>query len=131
MVDPYIVGSAFFNSIRNAGTIATYYQKAPQSATTPYTLVYFMTANDEYAFGNSDGLNADYIVKVVSSQDKQYHPEIALALYSSVHSNIQDIVFSIPGYNVIKIRRESILTYEDQMHFWNVGGLYNLQIWKQ
>jgi hypothetical protein len=53
------------------------------------------------------------------------------ALYSSVHSNIQDIVFSIPGYNVIKIRRESILTYEDQMHFWNVGGLYNLQIWKQ
>ena len=130
MVDPYIIGSAFYNSIRNAGTIATYYQKAPQSATTPYTLVYFMTANDDYSFG-SEGLSADYVVKVVHSQDKQSHPEQALKLYSSVHSNVQDVNFSIPGFYVIKIRRESILTYEDQSHFWNVGGLYNLQIWKQ
>lgn len=130
MIDPYIVGSALYNKVRTSGTIATYFQKAPQSATTPYTLVYFMTANDDYTF-NSDGLNADYVVKVVSSQDKQYHPEQALALYSSVHSSLQDSNFTIPGYNVIRIRRESVLTYEDQSHFWNVGGLYNLDIWKQ
>lgn len=130
MIDPYIVGSALFNRVKQSGTIATYFQKAPQAATTPYTLVYFMTANDDYVFGNSDGLNADYVVKVVSSQDKQSHPEQALALYSSVHSSLQDSNFTIPGYTVIRIRRESILTYEDQSHFWNVGGLYNLDIWK-
>lgn len=130
MVDPYAVGSALFNKVKQSGTIATYFQKAPQSATTPYTLVYFMTANDDYSFG-SDGLNADYVVKVVTSQDKQSHPELALALYSSVHSSLQDSNFTIPGYTVIRIRRESILTYEDQSHFWNVGGLYNLDIWKQ
>lgn len=130
MIDPYIVGSALFNKVRTSGTIATYFQKAPQSATTPYTLVYFMTANDDYTF-TDDGLNADYVVKVVTSQDKQYHPEQALALYSSVHAALQDTNFTIPGYTIIRIRRESILTYEDQSHFWNVGGLYNLDIWKQ
>lgn len=127
MNDLLHVGSALYNYIATNGTVTTYYQKAKQSATVPYCLVYFMNANDDYTF-DSKGLNADYVIKVVS--DKAF-PEEAIRLYGDVHDIIQDSGFTIPNYEVIRVRRESILQYEDQSHFWNVGGLYNIDIWKQ
>ena len=77
---------------------------------------------------NDKGLNADYVVKVIS--DKNF-PEEGIRLYGDVHELVQDASLTIPGYSVLRVRRESILQYEDQMHFWNVGGLYNFDIWKQ
>lgn len=127
MNDLLHVGSALYNHIKNNGTIECYYHKAKQSASVPYCLVYFMTGNDDYTF-NDNGLNADYVVKVIS--DKNF-PEEAIRLYGDIHEFVQDASLTIPGYSVLRVRRESILQYEDQMHFWNVGGLYNFDIWKQ
>ena len=127
MNDLLHIGSAIYNHLKTNGTIDCYYQKARQSATVPYCLVYFMTANDDYVFG-SQGLNADYVVKVIS--DKNF-PEEALRLYGDIHNLVQDSSLTIPDYDIIRVRRESILQYEDQMHFWNVGGLYNVDTWKQ
>ena len=127
MNDLLHVGSALFNHIKNNGTIDCYYHKAKQSASVPYCLVYFMSANDDYTF-NDKSLNADYVVKVIS--DKNF-PEEAIRLYGDIHEIVQDSSLSMPGYNVIRLRRESILEYEDQFHFWNIGGLYNLDITQQ
>lgn len=121
------LGSAIFNHIKTNGTIDCYYHKAKQSATVPYCLVYFMSANDDYTFSDN-GLNADYVIKVIS--DKNF-PEESIRLYGEIHSLVQDSQLSIPGYDVLRIRRESLMQYEDQMHFWNVGGLYNFDVWKQ
>ena len=127
MNDLLHVGSALFNHIKNNGTIDCYYHKAKQSATVPYCLVYFMSANDDYTF-NDKGLNADYVVKVIS--DKNF-PEEGIRIYGDIHELVQDASLTIPGYSVLRVRRESILQFEDQMHFWNVGGLYNFDVWKQ
>jgi len=127
MNDLLHVGSALYNHIKNNGTIDCYYHKAKQSASVPYCLVYFMSANDDYTF-NDKGLNVDYVVKVIS--DKNF-PEESIRLYGDIHELVQDVSLTIPGYSVLRVRRESILQYEDQMHFWNVGGLYNFDIWKQ
>lgn len=127
MNDLLNVGSAIFNHINTNGTVTTYYQKARQSATVPYCLVYFMTANDDYTFSDN-GLNADYIIKVIS--DKNF-PEEAIRLYGNIHELFQNAQLSIPGYDILRVRRESPIQYEDQSHFWNVGGLYNIDIWKQ
>lgn len=127
MNDHLLVGSACYNHIRTNGTVTTYFHKAPQNASVPYCLVYFMTANDDYTFSDQ-GLNADYIVKVISNKN---HPEEAIRLYGDIHELFQNADLQIPGYDVIRVRRESLLNYEDQSHFWNVGGLYNIDVWKQ
>jgi len=121
-----MLGSALYNKISTAGTVTTYYQKAPQSGTPPFCIISFVNANDDYVFSKK-GVQGDYFVKVIS--DKNF-PEQAIVLYSSIHDILQDVSLTIPGYSVIKIRRESLVQYEDQFHFWNVGGLYNLEIWQ-
>lgn len=127
MNDLLQLGSAIYNKLSSSGTIATYYQKAPQSATVPYCLIYFVTANDDYHFGEK-GLNADYQVKVISDRN---FPDQGVRLYGGIHDILQDANLTLPGYDVLKIRRESIFQYEDPSHYWNVGGLYSFDVWQQ
>lgn len=126
MNDLLHLGSAIYNHINTNGTIPTYYQKVPQQTNTPYCLVHFMNGYDEYTF-DDQGLKTDYVIKIVSSKN---HPEEAIRLYGNIHELFQDASLSISGYDVIYNRRESLINYEDQFHHWNIGGLYNIQIWK-
>ena len=121
-----LIGSALLNNLTTNGTVTTYYGKAPQSATPPYCLIYFVTSNDDYTF-NDNGINADYQIKVISNKN---FPEEAIRLYQSQHVLTQDANLSIPGYKLMRIRRVSTFEFEDQFHYWNVGGLYNLDVWK-
>jgi len=121
-----LMGSALYSYINTQGTITTYYQKAPQSAQPPFVIVSFVSATDDYTF-DSNGMNADYFIKVVGSK---VFPESTISLYGAVHDLIQDAPITITGNNLLRIRRESIMQYQDSEDFWNVGGLYNLDTWK-
>lgn len=127
MNDLLLMGSALLNYLTTNGTISAYYQKAPQGTNTPYVLIQMMSARDEYSF-NDGGITADYSIKVVS--DRKF-PLEAIQLYGNTHSLIQDGTVSVGGYNLLRIRRESIFSpYCDPQDFWNVGGIYNLDIWQ-
>lgn len=127
MNDLLLVGSALHSYLNTQGTITTYYGKAPQSATVPYCLIYFVTSNDEYTF-NDYGSSGDYQLKVISNKNL---PEEAIRLYGSQHELMQNASLSISGFTLHRVRRESTFCYEDSTHFWNVGGLYSIDIWKQ
>lgn len=126
MNDLLLMGSALYQYFNTSGTATVYYQKAPQGASVPYTVIQFMTAVDEYTF-NDKGVSSDYAIKVVS--DRKF-PFDAIQLYGYIHSLIQDGSVSVAGYNVLRIRRESMFQYQDPQDFWNVGGIYNLDIWE-
>jgi hypothetical protein len=126
MNDLLLMGSALYQYFNTNGTATVYYQKAPQGASVPYTVIQFMTAVDEYTF-NDKGVSSDYAIKVVS--DRKF-PFDAIQLYGYIHSLIQDGSVSVAGYNVLRIRRESMFQYQDPQDFWNVGGIYNLDIWE-
>ena len=121
-----LMGSALYNYINTLGTITTYYQKAPQSATVPFVIIQLMSATDDYSF-TDQGINADYSIKVISDRNFPLH---AIQLYGSTHSLIQDGTIAVEGNSVLRIRRESIFQFEDSEHFWNVGGIYNFNIWQ-
>lgn len=126
MNDLLLMGSALYQYFNTNGTATVYYQKAPQGASVPYTVIQFMTAVDEYTF-NDKGVSSDYAIKVVS--DRKF-PFDAIQLYGYIHSLIQDGSVSVAGYNVLRIRRESMFQYQDPQDFWNVGGIYNLDVWE-
>jgi hypothetical protein len=126
MNDLLLLGSALYQKTATNGTVTTYYQKAPQDASTPYCLVQYVTATDEYTFGDR-GINATYSIKVVTDHKLPFG---AINLYSTVHSTVQDSVLTITGYQTLRIRRESQFQFEDPQHFWNVGGIYSLDVWQ-
>ncbi len=119
-------GSALYNYINTNGTVDTYYQKAKQKSQLPYVIVAFVSATDDYTF-TDDGINADYSIRVVTKND---FPDEAITLYGQVHELIQDAPLTFDGYSLMRIRRESIYQFQDSQDYWNVGGLYNLDIWK-
>lgn len=127
MNELYLVGSAVYNLLKTNGSIDVYHSKAPQSATTDYALIYFVTSNDEYTF-NDKGLSGDYQLKVVSSKN---FPDSAIQMYGYLHDLLQDANLNLPNYDSIRVRRQSTFLFEDQKHFWNVGGLYAIEIWQQ
>lgn len=126
MNDLLLMGSALYQYLTTNGTATIYYQKAPQGATVPYTVIQFMNAVDEYTF-NDKGVSSDYAIKVVS--DRKF-PFDAIQLYGYIHTLVQDGSVSVAGYDLLRIRRESIFQYQDPQDFWNVGGIYNLDIWE-
>src|SRR5574343_1121675 len=117
------VGSALYQHLASNGSISVYYHKAPQNIKDDYALIYFVNANDDYTFTDK-GQSGDYQLKIVSSKN---FPESAIMLYGYLHSLLQDANLTLPGYDFIRIRRQQTFNYEDQKHFWNVGGLYNVE----
>lgn len=123
----FLVGSAVYNHLKTNGSVNIYYHKAPQTETEDYALIYFVNASDEYTF-NDKGSSGDYQLKVISGKN---FPEQAIKLYGYLHGLLQDANLSIPGYDILRVQRRSTFNFEDQKHFWNVGGLYTIDIWQQ
>lgn len=124
MNELYNLGSALYQHLRTNGSIDIYYAKAPQQATADYALIYFVASNDDYTFTDK-GQNGDYQLKVISSKN---FPDFAIQMYGYLHDQLQDASLNLPNYDVLRIRRQSTFLFEDQKHFWNVGGLYSIDI---
>jgi hypothetical protein len=55
-------------------------------------------------------------------------PHEGVVLYHELHDLIQDAPLTSTDFTTLQIRRESMLMYEDDLGYWNVGGLYNFDI---
>lgn len=119
------LGSAVYNTVAS-GTLPAFYHLAPQSQNPPYAEVILLSGIDDYTFDDK-GFNASFLVKVIS--DRQF-PLEAIQAYDTVHGILQDASISFTGYSVIRIRRESIVNYQDNERFWHVGGNYNFEVWE-
>lgn len=120
--------SAFASAVYSAlgGTAATpraYYAHAPQGSTPPYTVFQRMTATDEYTF-DSNGIGADYVVKVISNRQ---WPGEAYAAYGSVHAAIQAEHLTMSGFTALRCERRSTVEYMDNDRYWHVGGIYRIE----
>ena len=122
------LGSALYTAIGTAiGTVtpmAVYESLAPQGSVFPYTLFTQQVARDEYTF-TSRGVSASYQVKVVSN--RQFASEARTA-YDRLHANLQDAPLTVTGYNLLRMRRETTIQYQDPDRFWHVGGIYRIDI---
>ena len=125
MTNFLLAGSAIFNKL-TGGTIPVFYQLAPQAQSPPFVEIVFMSGMDERTFTDK-GLNTTFLVKVIS--DRQY-PLQAIQAYGGIHDLLEDAVITFDDYNLLMIRRESIVQYQDPDRFWHVGGNYNLDIWE-
>lgn len=126
MNDMLQMGSALLSYINSNGTIPFYYQKAPQNTQKPYGVIVFSNGQDDYDF-NSKGVDGDYFIKIISDRQLPYE---AIVLYGEVHDLIQDAPLTSNSFTLRQVRRESLVQYQDDMDFWNVGGLYNFDIWE-
>lgn len=124
-----LCGSALYSKL-NASTvdINTYIQKAPQNSVLPYAVVEFITPSDDYEFNSAGGV-VDFYLKVISDRTM---PLEAITLYETLHGDLQDATFSLgASYDLLSIRRESELLFEDSAERWIVGGLYSLDMWEK
>lgn len=118
------LGSALYSAIDTATTLNVYQGIAPQGGTPPYALFSPQTMRDDYTF-NTRGVSASYQIKVVSA--KQW-PSEAQTAYDAMHATLQDSVPTVTGYYVQRLRRESVIQYQDSDRFWHVGGIYRIDI---
>lgn len=109
-----------------AATPAAYYALAPQGSTPPYTVFQRMAASDEYTF-DSAGVGADYLVKVISNRQ---WPGEAMAAYGTVHAALQGAGLTIDGFTSLRCERRTTIEYQDNDHFWHIGGIYRVEGWE-
>jgi len=126
MTNILLAGSAIYNAADSATSLPVYFQLAPQSQNPPFVEVSFVSGMDERTFTDK-GLNCIYMVKVVS--DRQF-PLEAIQAYDDLHSILEDSAITFNDYSLLRIRRESIIQYQDPERFWHIGGNYNLEFWE-
>lgn len=118
------LGSALYSAIDTATTLNVYQGLAPQGGTPPYAVFNLQDGRDEYTF-NSRAFSAQYTVKVVSNK---LWPGEAQAAYDTLHQTLQDSALTVTGCTVQRLRRESIIEYQDPDRFWHVGAIYRIDL---
>ncbi len=118
------LGSALFAACGSATSLSVYQGLAPQGGSVPYAVFNMQTNQDQYTF-NTRGLSATYQVKVVSNQ---YWASSAQTAYDAMHQKLQDAALNVTGYYVQRMRRESMIMYQDPDNFWHVGGIYRIDL---
>lgn len=107
--------------------LPAYYAVAPQGTQPPYVIWQRQDGRDEYTF-TSGGLNADYVVKVVS---KDTWPTGAQRTYDALHGRIQGGgTVTVSGGRLLRFERRATVEYRDPGQFWHVGGLYRVEVWE-
>ena len=120
------LGSALYAALGGTAAVpAVYYGLAPQGGTPPYVIIQRQAAVDEYTF-TSQGISADYVIKVVSNR---HWPGEAWQAYGTVHATIQAAALTIAGYTPLRFERRSTVEYIDPGRFWHVGGIYRVEAW--
>lgn len=125
------IGSAL-NTLLDASTnLNVYNERAPQGSVTPYVIFNRQDARDSYTFGRKASIDADYVVKVVSSD---YGPTGAQVAYESLHGSIQfGGTVTVNGYTLTHFERQATIQYQEPVAtggFWHVGGIYRIQVWE-
>ncbi len=127
------IGSALYKLIDGATTLSVYNERAPQGSVTPYVVFQRQDARDAYTFGNKASINADYVVKVVSSD---YGPTSAQAAYETVHTGINHggtATVTVNGYTLTHLERQATIQYQEPAAnggFWHIGGIYRVEVWE-
>lgn len=124
MGDLTAIGSALYTACDNASTVPVYYAQVPQGSALPAIVFNRQVAIDEYTF-TSDGVSADYQIKVIS--DRKY-PHVAAAAYDALHDALNGTVLTVTGYTALRCERRSTLEYQDSGGYWHVGGLYRVDV---
>lgn len=119
-----VLGSALYTVLDAATALPVYYGVAPQGTIPPYVIFNRQGATDEYTF-NSHGVNATYLVKVVTLDS---WPTGAERTYDAIHTAIQD-KGTVSAGQLLRLRRASTLEFMDSKSAWHVGGLYDVEVW--
>jgi len=124
--DSLSFGSAIYNVLHAGATVDIYNILATSGATPPYCVYQRQAAMDDYTFGGGHGVDADYVVKIVSNRN---WPSEAQNVYTHIHSLLQDAPLAMTGFTSIRCRRQSTIEYRDPDGFWHVGGRYRVSGW--
>ena len=127
MGDISAIGSAVYRLVDAATALSVYSDRAPQGTVAPYVIFQRQEGRDEYTF-TGNGINADYVVKVVSNA---YSPSAAQTAYEAIHTAINGGgTVTVTGYNLLRFERQTTIQYQEPAGFWHVGGLYSVQVWE-
>lgn len=121
------IGSALYNAIGGTAAVpAVYYALAPQGSTPPYTIIQRQSGVDEHTF-DEQGVSAVYMVKVISNR---IWPGEAWLAYGTVHAALDNAQLSVSGYSALRCERINTVEFIDGERYWNVGGLYRVDVWE-
>ena len=125
------IGSALHTLIDSATSLTVYNERALEGAATPYVVFQRQDARDRYAMSGKEWIDADYVVKVVSTA---YGPTAAQAAYESLHGSIQHGgTIAVNGYTLTHFERQATIQYQENAAnggFWHIGGIYRIQVWE-
>lgn len=119
------IGSALYSTL-SAGSVSVYYGVAPQGAVPPYCTFSRQSGLDEYTFTDS-GVTTDYVVKVFSNR---VWPGEAILTYGTIHALLNNKQLSLAGFTGLRCRRMTTIEFRDPEGFWNVGGVYRIDVWQ-
>lgn len=120
------LGSALYGYLGTACTVPVYYALASQGGTPPYAIIQRQSAVDEYTFTDS-GVSTEYTIRVVSNR---VWPGEAYLVYGSLHSVLENAPLLATGFTVLRCRRRSTIEYREPSGYWNVGGIYRIDLWE-
>ena len=125
MGDLGALGTAIYTLVDAATTLSVFYGLAPQGQPHPYVIVQRQVGADEHTF-NSKGLDADYVVKVVT---KDGWPTGAQRAYDAIHGQIEGGgTVTVSVYHLLRLERRSTIEYQDPGQFWHGCGLYRTEV---
>lgn len=107
------LGSAFYDSV------------APQGGTPPYTVYQIMPSSDEYTMDEGGEL-LEVQIRTISNRR---WPGEGRTTYGTAHSTLQDGALNVTGFDVLLLRRSTKFEYQDDLQFWNIGGVYQIRLW--
>lgn len=122
-------GSALFSRIGTATGMTAHYGIAPQGGTPPYIIYQRLSGVDDYTFGktsNDRGLSVEYEVKVISNRE---WPGEAQTRAGSIDALMHDAPLNVSGFTTWHCRRKRTIEFRDTAGFWNVGGIYRIEVW--
>lgn len=112
-----------------SGTLPVFNTMAVQEAPAPYVVFQPLTDIDIYTMSSKSEQSFDYSLRVLSL--RAYPMQEADPIYATAHQNIQDAFWVMTGWKIMRVRRQSRITpYRDSAGYWNVGGLYRVDIAK-
>lgn len=125
------LGSALYSRLNTEGTVAVYYNLAPQNTEPPYCIIQAQSPGvDSYVFGSNDSntISCLYTIKVIN--DGRY-PFNAWSIYQHIDTALQGYELNTTGYDTLRCNRESTIEYQDEHKFWHCGSLFRIDLHKQ
>lgn len=102
-----------------------FYALAPQGTPAPYIIYQLQDGVDERTFTDA-GFMAEYMVKAVS---RDLWPTEARSVYAEAHEALEGTQLTVDGFNALRCERRNVFEFPDGESFWNVGGVYRIQVW--